>query len=122
MRISGTLTPKVQTVTVQPENVVYNAGDTFSLTGKNKWIKDDTDHSKEQRDTSITADDVVEAVDNDQSFVDLTTTKSPTAAATRPSPPSTRTAPCTPSPTASPPSPPRSAGSPAPPRSSSATR
>ena len=75
VRISGTLTPKVQTVTVQPENVVHNAGDTFSLTGKNKWIKDDTDHSKEQRDTSITADNVVEAVDNDQSFVDLTTTK-----------------------------------------------
>jgi beta-glucosidase-like glycosyl hydrolase len=71
VRISGRLTPKVQTVTVQPENVVYNAGDTFSLTGKNQWIKDDTDHSKEQRDTSITADNVVEAVNNDQSFADL---------------------------------------------------
>ncbi|WP_329173901.1 glycoside hydrolase family 3 C-terminal domain-containing protein [Streptomyces sp. NBC_01477] len=69
--ISGALTPKVQTVTVQPEDVVHNAGDTFSLTAKNKWIKDDTDHSKEQRDTSITADGVVEAVNNDQSFVDL---------------------------------------------------
>ncbi|SEG06631.1 beta-glucosidase [Actinacidiphila yanglinensis] len=73
VRISGRLTPKVQTVTVQPENVVLNAGDTFSLAGKNQWIKDDTDHSKEQRDTSITADNVVEAVDNDQSFVDLST-------------------------------------------------
>ncbi|MFJ2959606.1 glycoside hydrolase family 3 C-terminal domain-containing protein [Streptomyces sp. NPDC087270] len=71
VRISGRLTPKVQTVTVQPENVVYNAGDTFSLTGKNQWIKDDTDHSKEQRDTSITADNVVEALNNDQSFADL---------------------------------------------------
>jgi beta-glucosidase-like glycosyl hydrolase len=75
VKITGTLKPKVQTVTVQPENVVYNAGDTFSLTGTNKWIKDDTDHSKEQRDTSITADGVVEAVNNDQSFVDLKTAK-----------------------------------------------
>lgn len=75
VRVKGQLTPKVQTVTVQPESVVYNAGDTFSLTAKNKWIKDDTDHSKEQRDTSITADNVVEAVNNDQSFVDLSTAK-----------------------------------------------
>ncbi|NUS11827.1 MAG: beta-glucosidase [Streptomyces sp.] len=73
VRITGTLTPKVQTVTVQPEDVVVDAGDTFSLAGKNRWIKDDTDHSKEQRDTSSTADGVVEAVDNDQSFVDLAT-------------------------------------------------
>ncbi|WP_405688070.1 glycoside hydrolase family 3 C-terminal domain-containing protein [Streptomyces sp. NBC_01387] len=75
VRISGRLTPKVRTVTVQPESVVHNAGDTFSLTGKNQWIKDDTDHSKEQRDTSITADNVVEAVNNDQSFVNLNTTR-----------------------------------------------
>jgi beta-glucosidase-like glycosyl hydrolase len=74
VKITGTLKPKVQTVTVQPENVVYDAGATFSLTGRNKWIKDDTDHSKERRDTSITADGVVEAVDNDQSFADLRTT------------------------------------------------
>jgi beta-glucosidase len=71
VKITGALTPKVQTVTVQPESVVYNAGDTFSLTGKNKWIKDDTNPSLEQRDTSITADNVVEAVNNDQSFVNL---------------------------------------------------
>ena len=69
--ISGRLTPKVQYVTVQPENVVYDAGDTFSLTAKNRWIKDDTDPAREQRDRSLTADGVVEAVDNDQSFVDL---------------------------------------------------
>ncbi|MFE2428908.1 glycoside hydrolase family 3 C-terminal domain-containing protein [Streptomyces sp. NPDC059373] len=71
VRIAGRLTPKVQYVTVQPENVVHNAGDTFSLTAKNKWIKDDTDPAMEQRDTTITADGVVEAVNNDQSFVDL---------------------------------------------------
>ncbi|WP_433893236.1 glycoside hydrolase family 3 C-terminal domain-containing protein [Streptomyces sp. CA-111067] len=75
VKISGSLTPAVQTVTVQPESVVYNAGDTFSLASKNKWIKDDTDHSKEQRNTAITADNVVEAVNNDQSFVNLSSTK-----------------------------------------------
>nr|WSX76328.1 glycoside hydrolase family 3 C-terminal domain-containing protein [Streptomyces sp. NBC_00899] len=73
VKVTGALTPTVQTVTVQPENVVLDAGDTFSLAGRNRWIKDDTDHSKEQRDTSITADGVVEAVNNDQSFVDLAT-------------------------------------------------
>ncbi|WP_037913979.1 glycoside hydrolase family 3 C-terminal domain-containing protein [Actinacidiphila yeochonensis] len=75
VKVTGNLTPKVQDVTVQPENVVLAAGDSFSLTGKNKWIKDDTDHSQEQRDTAITADNVVEAVNNDESFVDLKTTK-----------------------------------------------
>ncbi|MYS21457.1 beta-glucosidase [Streptomyces sp. DvalAA-14] len=75
VKINGTLTPTVQTVTVQPESVVYNAGDTFSLAAKNKWIKDDTDPTREQRDQSITADNVVEAVNNDQSFVDLSTAK-----------------------------------------------
>ncbi|MEV6009534.1 glycoside hydrolase family 3 C-terminal domain-containing protein [Streptomyces sp. NPDC051976] len=75
VRISGALTPKVRYVTVQPENVVYNAGDTFSLTGRNRWIKDDTDPAKEHRDRSITADGVVEAVAADQSFVDLKTAK-----------------------------------------------
>ncbi|MFF6960832.1 glycoside hydrolase family 3 C-terminal domain-containing protein [Streptomyces sp. NPDC008317] len=75
VRISGTLTPKVRYVTVQPESVVHDAGQTFSLTGKNKWIKDDTNPAKEQRDLSVTADDVVEAVNNDQSFVDLSTAK-----------------------------------------------
>jgi beta-glucosidase len=69
--ITGSITPKVDYVTVQPESVVYNAGDTIDLTGKNKWIKDDTNPDLEQRDTSLTADDVVEAVNNDQSFVDL---------------------------------------------------
>ncbi|MFI0944106.1 glycoside hydrolase family 3 C-terminal domain-containing protein [Streptomyces sp. NPDC021020] len=75
VKITGSLTPKVQTVTVQPENVVLDAGATFSLAGRNRWIADDTDHTREQRDTSITADGVVEAVNNDQSFVDLSKTK-----------------------------------------------
>ncbi|WP_329454177.1 glycoside hydrolase family 3 C-terminal domain-containing protein [Streptomyces sp. NBC_01497] len=73
VKVTGALQRKVQYVTVQPEDVVHNAGDTFDLTGKNKWIKDDTDASKEQRDLSVTADNVVEAVNNDESFVDLST-------------------------------------------------
>ncbi|MBY8878705.1 glycoside hydrolase family 3 C-terminal domain-containing protein [Actinacidiphila acidipaludis] len=71
VRITGHLTPKVRYVTVQPGKVVFDAGDTFSLTAKNPWIKDDTDPAKEQRDRSLTADHVVEAVDNDQTFADL---------------------------------------------------
>ncbi|MFB7509005.1 glycoside hydrolase family 3 C-terminal domain-containing protein, partial [Streptomyces broussonetiae] len=71
VNITGTLTPKVTTVTVQPGRLVYHAGETLDLTKKNPWIKDDTDPAKEQRDTSITADDIVEAVNNDQSFVNL---------------------------------------------------
>lgn len=75
VRISGTLTPKVRYVTVQPESVVHDAGDTFSLTARNKWIKDDTDPAREQRDLSLTADHVVEAVNTDQTFVDPGHTK-----------------------------------------------
>jgi beta-glucosidase len=72
--VSGAITPKVQYVTVQPESVVYNAGSTIDLTGKNQWIKDDTTgvgSVSQGRNMSVTADNVVEAVDNDQSFVNL---------------------------------------------------
>ncbi|MCO5995360.1 glycoside hydrolase family 3 C-terminal domain-containing protein [Actinoallomurus rhizosphaericola] len=71
VEITGRITPEVRYVTVQPEAVQYKVGDTIDLTGKNRWIKDDTDHSKEQRNLDVTADNVVEAVNNDQSFVDL---------------------------------------------------
>jgi hypothetical protein len=71
--VTGAITPHVQTVTVQPESDVYNAGATFSLTGKNQWLKDDTNPSLEQRNLSVTADNVVEAVNNDESFVNLST-------------------------------------------------
>jgi len=70
--VSGTITPKVQYVTVQPESVVYNAGSTIDLTGKNQWIKDDTTgvgSVSQGRNMNVTADNVIEAVDNDQSFV-----------------------------------------------------
>ncbi|GAB3975915.1 glycoside hydrolase family 3 C-terminal domain-containing protein [Actinoallomurus acanthiterrae] len=75
VQVTGRITPKVQYVTVQPEAVQYKVGDTLDLTGKNQWIKDDTDRSKEQRNLAVTADDIVEAVNNDQSFVDLTHAK-----------------------------------------------
>jgi hypothetical protein len=71
VEITGQITPEVKYVTVQPESVQYKVGDTIDLTGKNHWIKDDTDHSKEQRNLDVTADNVVEAVNNDQTFVDL---------------------------------------------------
>ena len=74
--VTGAITPKVQYVTVQPEGVVYNAGTTIDLTGKNQWLKDDTTgvgSVSQGRNMSVTADNVVEAVDNDQSFVNLST-------------------------------------------------
>jgi beta-glucosidase len=70
--VTGAWTPKVRYVTVRPESVEYQAGDTIDLTGTNRWLKDDTKASEEpDRDLSNTADAVVEAVDNDQSFADL---------------------------------------------------
>ena len=73
VKVHGAWTPKVQTVTVQPENVEYAAGETLDLTGKNRWIKDDTTAANEpDRNMAVQADHVVEAVDNDGSFADLT--------------------------------------------------
>jgi hypothetical protein len=71
VRVTGRLTPKTRYVTVRPEAVSYKVGDTIDLTGKNRWIQDDTDHAREKRNLSVTADDIVEAVKDDQSFVDL---------------------------------------------------
>jgi beta-glucosidase-like glycosyl hydrolase len=70
--VTGAITPQVRYVTVQPEDLVYNAGATLDLTGKNRWIKDDTTGTgsvAQGRDMSVTADNVVQAVNNDQSFV-----------------------------------------------------
>jgi beta-glucosidase-like glycosyl hydrolase len=74
--VTGAITPQVQTVTVQPESVVYNAGATIDLTGKNQWIKDDTTgvgSTAQGRNLSVTADNIVQAVNNDQSFANLST-------------------------------------------------
>ncbi|HEY3944464.1 MAG TPA: glycoside hydrolase family 3 C-terminal domain-containing protein, partial [Solirubrobacteraceae bacterium] len=67
--VAGTLSPRVQYVTVQPDQVIFRPGQTLELTGKNPWIKPDTDPSLEQR--HAPADNIVEAVDNNQSFVNL---------------------------------------------------
>jgi hypothetical protein len=72
--VTGAITPAVRYVTVQPENVVYNSGTTIDLTGKNRWIKDDTTgvgSVSQGRNMAVTADNVIEAVSNDQSFVNL---------------------------------------------------
>jgi beta-glucosidase-like glycosyl hydrolase len=74
VNVTGTIAPTVQAVTVQPDQVVFQAGQTLDLTKTNPWLKDDTDPAQEHRDNSITADHIVEAVNNDQSMVDLSTT------------------------------------------------
>jgi beta-glucosidase len=67
--VSGAITPRVQSVTVQPDKVIFRPGNTLRLTGVNPWIAPDTNSSLEQRHAS--ADHIVEAVNNDQSFVNL---------------------------------------------------
>jgi beta-glucosidase len=67
--IHGAITPKVQYVTVQPDQVVYQAGQTLNLNGVNPWIAPDTDSALEQPHAPAT--NIVEAVNNDESFVDL---------------------------------------------------
>jgi beta-glucosidase-like glycosyl hydrolase len=69
VRVHGAITPRVQTVTVQPGQVVFDAGDTLDLTGANPWIAPDTNSALEQN--HAPADHIVEAADNDQSFADL---------------------------------------------------
>ncbi|MGE5286332.1 MAG: glycoside hydrolase family 3 C-terminal domain-containing protein [Micromonosporaceae bacterium] len=69
VNVTGAIASHVQYVTVQPDRVVFKPGDTLDLTGKNPWIADDTNPSMEQ--PHATADNIVEAVNNDQSFVNL---------------------------------------------------
>ena len=74
--VHGSLTPHVKYVTVQPEAVVHSAGDTVDLTARNQWIKDDTDPTAQPgRNLGVTADHIVEAVNDDGSFLDLSRTK-----------------------------------------------
>jgi beta-glucosidase len=70
--VTGTLRPKVQTVTVQPDQVEFQVGQTLDLTGKNPWLKDDTNPTLEQRNLSVTADNIVVAANTDGSLADLT--------------------------------------------------
>ncbi len=70
--VTGPLTPRVAYVTVAPEAVVYAVGQTVDLTGRNRWLADDTAPAEQpDRDMTVRADRIVEAVNTDQSFVDL---------------------------------------------------
>jgi hypothetical protein len=72
VNVTGAITPQVKYVTVQPEGTIYQAGQTIDLTSKNQWLKDDTNPAEQpDRNFAITADNVVQAVNNDQSFVNL---------------------------------------------------
>ncbi|MGW5715053.1 glycoside hydrolase family 3 C-terminal domain-containing protein [Amycolatopsis sp. NPDC003865] len=65
--VTGAITPRTRYVTVQPGQVVFAPGQSIDLTGKNPWIADDTAQAAQH----VPADHVVEAVNNDESFVDL---------------------------------------------------
>jgi beta-glucosidase len=67
LRISGAIKQRIQYVTVQPDQVVFVPGQTLDLTGKNPWIADDTAQAAQHQ----SADNIVEAVNNDESFVNL---------------------------------------------------
>ncbi|MBS2964227.1 glycoside hydrolase family 3 C-terminal domain-containing protein [Actinocrinis puniceicyclus] len=67
LRVTGAITPRIQYVTVQPDQVAFTPGDKLDLTGKNPWIADDTAQAAQHQ----SADDIVEAVNNDESFVTL---------------------------------------------------
>ena len=67
VQIRGSLSPRVSYVTVQPDRVQLTPGDALDLSGRNPWIADDTPQAGEH----VRADRVVEAVRNDESFVDL---------------------------------------------------
>lgn len=69
VNIQGELTPKIVHVTLQPEKLIYHVGETINLNGKNKWIKSDINPAREE--LHATADNIMEAVNNDGSFADL---------------------------------------------------
>jgi beta-glucosidase-like glycosyl hydrolase len=69
VRVHGAITPRVRTVTVQPDQVVFTPGDSLDLTATNPWIAPDTDSTLEQEHPA--ADHIVEAAAADQSFTDL---------------------------------------------------
>jgi hypothetical protein len=69
VNIQGEWLPKIVHVTLQPEKLVYHVGETINLNGKNQWIKSDIDPAREE--LHATADNIMEAVNNDGSFVNL---------------------------------------------------
>jgi beta-glucosidase-like glycosyl hydrolase len=75
IQVSGTLTPSVRSVSVQPDQTEFQVGQTVDLTGKNPWIADDTTgvgSVPQDRNMAVTADHIVEAANADGSFADLT--------------------------------------------------
>ncbi|GIF21123.1 beta-glucosidase-like glycosyl hydrolase [Actinoplanes tereljensis] len=72
VRIHGRITPRITSVTVQPDRVRLSPGDTLDLRGRNPWIADDTARSDATPSGEhVRADRVIEAVHNDESFVNL---------------------------------------------------
>jgi beta-glucosidase len=67
VRIHGRITPRVSSVTVQPDRVQLSPGDALDLSGQNPWLADTTGHPEQY----VRADRVVEAFYNDESLVDL---------------------------------------------------
>jgi hypothetical protein len=72
--VTGALRPAVNLVTVQPDQTSFQVGQTLDLTGKNPWLKDDTNPALEQRNLAVTADNVVVAANTDGSLADLSKT------------------------------------------------
>lgn len=69
VNIQGKLTPKIIYVTIQPQRTIYHIGESINLKGKNKWIESDINTAREQ--PHALADKIIEAVNNDGSFVNL---------------------------------------------------
>lgn len=65
--VRGAIKPHVRYVTVQPGQVVFAPGQSIDLTAKNPWIADVTGRAAEH----VVADRIVEAVNNDESFVNI---------------------------------------------------
>lgn len=73
VNIQGTLTPEITYVTIEPENLVYKAGATLDLKGINKWIESDVTLSRQGEIPE--ADHIIEAVNNDETFENLSHVK-----------------------------------------------
>ena len=48
VEIAGSLTPGVSYVTVEPDQVIFQPGETLDLSGRNPWIANDTQKGSEQ--------------------------------------------------------------------------
>jgi len=71
VEIQGTRTPRVRYVTLEPDKVILQPGATLNLAARNPWIANDTLKGNEQ--AHQRADGIVEAVNDDESFVNVAT-------------------------------------------------